>query len=88
MEDTKAAPAVTLGTRKFMTNRLLSRKQFVLEVLHPGRANVSKVLLVVALAIYLLRASRGEADACDRLLQAELKDPRSGEGPTASSCSR
>jgi hypothetical protein len=43
MADTKAAPAVTLRTRKFMTNRLLSRKQFVLEVLHPGRANVSKV---------------------------------------------
>ena len=43
MADTKAAPAVTLRTRKFMTNRLLSRKQFVLEVLHPDRANVSKV---------------------------------------------
>ncbi|CAM0152336.1 unnamed protein product [Urochloa decumbens] len=42
MADTRAAPAVTLRTRKFMTNRLLSRKQFVLEVLHPGRANVSK----------------------------------------------
>ncbi|EAZ22314.1 hypothetical protein OsJ_05968 [Oryza sativa Japonica Group] len=36
MADTKTAPAVTLRTRKFMTNRLLSRKQFVLEVLHPG----------------------------------------------------
>ncbi|KAH9729813.1 40S ribosomal protein S24-1 [Citrus sinensis] len=39
MADTKA---VTLRTRKFMTNRLLSRKQFVIDVLHPGRANVSK----------------------------------------------
>jgi small subunit ribosomal protein S24e len=46
MADTKASPAVTLRTRKFMTNRLLSRKQFVLEVLHPGRANVSKVSAV------------------------------------------
>lgn len=26
-----------------MTNRLLGRKQFVLDVLHPGKANVSKV---------------------------------------------
>jgi len=25
-----------------MTNRLLSRRQFVVDVLHPGRANVSK----------------------------------------------
>ncbi|VAI89878.1 unnamed protein product [Triticum turgidum subsp. durum] len=43
MADAKATTAVTLRTRKFMTNRLLARKQFVLEVIHPGRANVSKV---------------------------------------------
>ena len=43
MADSKATAAVTLRTRKFMTNRLLARKQFVLEVIHPGRANVSKV---------------------------------------------
>ncbi|VAH63823.1 unnamed protein product [Triticum turgidum subsp. durum] len=42
MADTKASAAVTLRTRKFMTNRLLSRKQFVLEVIHPGKANVPK----------------------------------------------
>ncbi|KAL2932651.1 40S ribosomal protein S24-2 [Bienertia sinuspersici] len=34
--------AVTIRTRKFMTNRLVARKQFVIDVLHPGRANVSK----------------------------------------------
>jgi small subunit ribosomal protein S24e len=28
-----------------MTNRLLARKQFVIDVLHPGRANVSKAEL-------------------------------------------
>ncbi|KAK5945275.1 hypothetical protein PMZ80_002479 [Knufia obscura] len=33
---------VTIRTRKFITNRLLSRKQMVLDVLHPNRANVSK----------------------------------------------
>ncbi|XP_036201800.1 40S ribosomal protein S24-like [Myotis myotis] len=29
---------VTIWTRKFMTNRLLQRKQMVIEVLHPGKA--------------------------------------------------
>ena len=38
-----SAPAATVRTRKFMTNRLMSRKQFIIDVLHPGRANVSKV---------------------------------------------
>nr|ACG33565.1 40S ribosomal protein S24 [Zea mays] len=33
-----------------MTNRLLARKQFVLEVIHPGRANVSKAELKERLA--------------------------------------
>ncbi|KAH8972641.1 hypothetical protein BDL97_01G001500 [Sphagnum fallax] len=37
-----AERACTVRTRKFMTNRLLARKQFVIDVLHPGRANVSK----------------------------------------------
>ncbi|GBF95862.1 40S ribosomal protein S24-like [Raphidocelis subcapitata] len=36
------ATSCTLRTRKFMTNRLLARRQFVVDVLHPGRANVSK----------------------------------------------
>ncbi|KAF2298506.1 hypothetical protein GH714_023863 [Hevea brasiliensis] len=40
-----ADKAVTIRTRKFMTNRLLSRKQFIIDVLHPGRPNVSKVYL-------------------------------------------
>ncbi|KAG0568489.1 hypothetical protein M758_6G020300 [Ceratodon purpureus] len=40
-----AEKACTVRTRKFMTNRLLARKQFVIDVLHPGRANVSKAEL-------------------------------------------
>ncbi|KAF8846399.1 hypothetical protein BDN67DRAFT_961127 [Paxillus ammoniavirescens] len=40
MADTSAP--ITLRTRKFITNRLLSRRQFILDVLHPSRANVSK----------------------------------------------
>jgi|UniRef100_A0A7S3B6V9 small subunit ribosomal protein S24e len=40
----------TIRTRKFMTNRLLARKQFVVDVLHPGRANVPKSELQEKLA--------------------------------------
>ncbi|KAL5702455.1 ribosomal protein S24A [Ranunculus cassubicifolius] len=42
--------AITIRTRKFMTNRLLSRKQFVIDVLHLGRPNVSKAELKERLA--------------------------------------
>jgi small subunit ribosomal protein S24e len=41
---------VTLRTRKFITNRLLARRQFVVDVLHPSRANVSKAELGEKLA--------------------------------------
>ncbi|KAI3784726.1 hypothetical protein L1987_43831 [Smallanthus sonchifolius] len=34
---------VTIRTRKFTTKRLLSKKQFVIDVLHPGRLNVFKL---------------------------------------------
>jgi len=40
----------TVRTRKFMTNRLLSRRQFITDVIHPGRANVSKSELQERLA--------------------------------------
>ena len=39
-----------MRTRKFITNRLLSRRQFVLDVLHPSRANVPKSELQEKLA--------------------------------------
>ncbi|NP_001296039.1 40S ribosomal protein S24 [Plutella xylostella] len=32
----------TIRTRKFMTNRLLARKQMVCDVIHPGKPTVSK----------------------------------------------
>ena len=41
-ENKKMSEAVTLRTRKLLTNRLLSRKQMIIDVLHPGKANVSK----------------------------------------------
>lgn len=34
--------AITIRTKKFMRNPLLKRRQFLLEVLHPGRSGVSK----------------------------------------------
>jgi small subunit ribosomal protein S24e len=42
--------AFTIRTRKFMTNRLLKRKQMVLDVFHPNRANVPRAELAEALA--------------------------------------
>eukprot|EP00033_Pygsuia_biforma_P000080 GCRY01000100.1.p1 GENE.GCRY01000100.1~~GCRY01000100.1.p1 ORF type:complete len:133 (-),score=33.30 GCRY01000100.1:177-575(-) len=45
-----ADTGVTLRVRRFMTNRLLQRKQMVLDVLHPGVANVSKADLREKLA--------------------------------------
>ncbi|KAI9352975.1 ribosomal protein S24 [Zopfochytrium polystomum] len=35
------AASVTIRTRKFLTNRLLSRRQMVVDVIHPGRAGIS-----------------------------------------------
>jgi len=43
MTDTSAP--ITLRTRKFVTNRLLARRQFVVDVHHPSRPNVSKAEL-------------------------------------------
>ncbi|MEW5305425.1 MAG: hypothetical protein WDW36_007964 [Sanguina aurantia] len=40
----------TIRTRKFMNNQLLRRKQFVIDVLHPGKPNVSKAELKEKLA--------------------------------------
>ncbi|BFZ03634.1 hypothetical protein BsWGS_06674 [Bradybaena similaris] len=37
-----ADSVATVRTRKYMTNRLLSRKQMVVDVLHPGRATLPK----------------------------------------------
>mmetsp|Transcript_22231 Transcript_22231/g.43682 ORF Transcript_22231/g.43682 Transcript_22231/m.43682 type:complete len:138 (-) Transcript_22231:663-1076(-) len=37
--------AVTIRTRKYVANPLMARRQFVVDVLHPGRACVSKAEL-------------------------------------------
>uniref|UniRef100_A0A7S3GRG0 40S ribosomal protein S24 n=1 Tax=Spumella elongata TaxID=89044 RepID=A0A7S3GRG0_9STRA len=36
---------VQIRTRKFIRNALLARRQFVVDIIHPGRANVSKTEL-------------------------------------------
>ncbi|ORX76838.1 hypothetical protein BCR32DRAFT_329180 [Anaeromyces robustus] len=36
------ADACTIRTRKFMTNRLLQRKQMIVDIIHPNSANLSK----------------------------------------------
>ena len=46
----QADAPVTIRTRKFITNRLLARRQFIVDVLHPNRANVSKAELSERLA--------------------------------------
>ena len=42
--------SITIRTRKVLTNRLLNRKQMVLDVSHPNKANVSKAELKSLLA--------------------------------------
>ena len=34
--------SVTVRTRKFLTNRLLQRKQMIVDILHPGLPNLAK----------------------------------------------
>ncbi|KAM3165456.1 40S ribosomal protein S24 [Lachancea thermotolerans] len=51
--------AITIRTRKVITNPLLARKQFVVDVLHPNRANVAKDELREKLA----EAYKAEKDA-------------------------
>merc|ERR1712179_172914 len=34
---------VTVRTRKYMTNRLLARRQMVVDILHPNRASVPRL---------------------------------------------
>ncbi|EOD47785.1 Ribosomal protein S24e [Neofusicoccum parvum] len=52
---------VTLRTRKFIRNPLLGRKQMVVDVLHPNRANVSKEELREKLA-QLYKASKDQVN--------------------------
>lgn len=39
---TQREDSVTVRTRRFMSNRLLNRKQFIVDIVHPGNTGVSK----------------------------------------------
>ena len=41
-EDKMIDGSVTIRTRKYMLNRLLCRRQMVVDVLHPGKSSVAK----------------------------------------------
>merc|ERR1712228_132868 len=49
-KERKSERTATIRTRKFLTNRLLNRKQMVVDVLHPGRATVPKSEIKTKLA--------------------------------------
>merc|ERR1712029_354020 len=50
---------VTVRTRKYMTNRLLARRQMVVDILHPNRASVPKTEIREKLAkMYKCTADR------------------------------
>ncbi|KAK4310809.1 hypothetical protein Pmani_017665 [Petrolisthes manimaculis] len=49
-KEVKSEATATIRTRKFLTNRLLNRKQMVVDVLHPNRATVPKTEIKEKLA--------------------------------------
>merc|ERR1711959_837016 len=53
---------VTIRPRKFLTNRLLERRQMILDVHHPGLATPDKEQLAEMLAEYLSKA-KGKKEA-------------------------
>merc|ERR1711935_269781 len=54
---------VTIRPRKFITNRLLERRQMILDVNHPGLATPDKEMLKTMLAEYLSKAKGHKASA-------------------------
>merc|ERR1711907_776086 len=54
---------VTIRPRKFITNRLLDRRQMVLDVHHPGLATPDKEMLKNMLAEYLSKAKGHKAQS-------------------------
>merc|ERR1712036_212025 len=52
---------VTIRPRKFLTNRLLERRQMILDVHHPGLATPDKEQLAAMLAEYLSKAKGHKA---------------------------
>merc|ERR1712187_306191 len=42
VQNNEMAPSITVRTRKFMTNRLLQRKQMIVDIIHPNSATPKK----------------------------------------------
>merc|ERR1719231_1636805 len=54
---------VTIRPRKFITNRLLERRQMILDINHPGLPTPDKEMLKTMLAEYLSKAKGHKASA-------------------------
>uniref|UniRef100_G1Q0Z3 Small ribosomal subunit protein eS24 n=1 Tax=Myotis lucifugus TaxID=59463 RepID=G1Q0Z3_MYOLU len=78
---------LTIRTRKFMTNRLLQRKQMVIDVLHPGKATVPKTEIREKLAkmymttpdvifVFGFRTHSGGGRTYDSLDYAKKNEPK------------
>merc|ERR1712187_318652 len=50
VQNNEMAPSITVRTRKFMTNRLLQRKQMIVDIIHPNSATPKKTEVRDALA--------------------------------------
>merc|ERR1712048_736877 len=50
VQNNEMAPSITVRTRKFMTNRLLQRKQMIVDIIHPDSATPKKSEVRDALA--------------------------------------
>merc|ERR1739838_1186639 len=81
----KMNDTVTVRTRKFMTNRLLQRKQMVVDVLHPGKSTVPKTEIREKLAkmykttpdvVFVCGKTTGFAMVYDSLDYAKKNEPK------------
>ena len=57
---------VTIRAKKLVKNNLLRRRQFIIDVIHPGKANVSKADLKVRLVVLWL-------PGCERMSVKNLR---------------
>merc|ERR1712093_793138 len=61
--DMSSKGTVTIRPRKFLTNRLLQRRQMILDVHHPGLATPDKEMLKNMIAEYLSKAKGHKASS-------------------------
>merc|ERR1712093_134500 len=61
--DMSSKGTITIRPRKLLTNRLLQRRQMVLDVHHPSQATPDKATLTKMICEYLSKAKGHKADA-------------------------